>query len=114
MTLLSTASYAGELSNKWRIKVNHSAKSDGTVFRVSPEEQPSIDVTVNIKKGTRENKVAVAIKEAFKAQLPKDGYHIERDDFEDVLVKKRGDTPKFGLELISSNIEKVSIKLEKE
>jgi len=115
LILLSTAAYAGELSNKWRIKVNHSAKSDGTMlFRVSPKEQPAIDIAVHIKDGTRENKVAVAIKDAFQAQLPKDGYHIERDDSEKVLVKKRGDTPKFGLELISSNVKKVSIKLKKE
>jgi hypothetical protein len=115
LTLFSTAAYAGDLSNKWRINVNHSAKSDGTMlFRVSPKEQPAIDITVNIKDRTRENKVAVAIKDAFQAQLPKDGYHIERDDSEDVLVKKRGDTPKFGLELISSNVRKVTIKLKKE
>jgi hypothetical protein len=115
LTLLSNAAYAGGLSNKWRIKVNHNAKSDGTMlFRVSPKDQPAIDVTVDIKDGTRENRVAVTIKEAFQAQLPKDGYHIERDDFEDVLVKKRGDTPRFGLELISSNVEKVSIRLHKE
>jgi hypothetical protein len=40
--------------------------------------------------------------------------HIERDDFEDVLIKKRGDTPNFGLELVSSNVDKVSVKMHKE
>ena len=103
-------------SSKLRgIKVIHNAKSDGTiVFRVSPKDQLSIDVTIQIKKGTNENRVAVEIREAFQAQLPKDGYHIQRDDFEDVLVKKRGDTPNFGLELVSNNVENVSIKLHKE
>lgn len=115
LTLLSSAAHAGGLSNKWRINVNHDAKSDGTmIFRVSPKDQPPIDMTVNIKDGTNENRVAVAIREAFQAQLPKDGYHIERDDFEDVLIKKRGDTPNFGLKLVSSNVEKVKIRMHKE
>jgi hypothetical protein len=46
LTFLATVAYAGELSNKWRIKVNHDAKSDCTmVFRVSPKDQTAIDVT---------------------------------------------------------------------
>ncbi|GAH32730.1 unnamed protein product, partial [marine sediment metagenome] len=70
LTLLSNAAYAGELSNKWRIKVNHDAKSDGTMlFRISPKEQPAIDITVHIKDGTSENRVAVAIREALQTQL---------------------------------------------
>lgn len=115
LTMLAAAAEASPYSNKWRIKVNHSAKSDGTiVFRVSPKNQPSIDVTVHIKNLTTENHVAAKIRDAFKEQLPRDGYHVERDDFEDVLIKKRGDTPNFGLELVSSSVEKVSIRMHKE
>jgi len=62
LTLLSSAAYASGSSNKWRIKVNHDAGSDGTiVFRVSPKDQPAIDISVAIEKGTNENRVAVAI-----------------------------------------------------
>ena len=112
---VSSTVYAGDLSNKWRIKVNHNAKSDGEiVFRISPENQTAIDVSVFIKAHTMENSVAADIKKAMKAQLPKDGYHVERDDFEDVLIKKRGDTPNFGLELVSNGVEGVSINLHKE
>ena len=113
--LLSSTVYAGDLSNKWRIKVNHNAKSDGEiVFRISPENQTASEVAVHIKAHTRENSVAAEIRDALKAQLPKDGYHVERDDFEDVLIKKRGDTPNFGLELVSNGVEGVSINLHKE
>ena len=84
------------------------------VFRVSPKGHPAIDVRARIKDGTRENRVAVAIKKAFREQLPGDGFHVERDDGEDVLVKRRGKTPRFGLELISSDVKAVRINLDKE
>jgi hypothetical protein len=102
------------LSNKWRIEVSEGAKSDGIMlFRVSPKDQAAIDVRVHINDGLRENMVAKAIKNAFRKQLPK-GYHVERDDGEDVLVKRSWGTPRFGLELVSSDVKAVRIDLEKE
>lgn len=113
--LLSCVSYSAGLSNKWRIEVSEGAKSSGVmVFRVSPKGQPAIDVTVHINDGLRENMVAQAIKDAFREQLPSDGYHVERDDGEDVLVKRRRNTPRFGLDLISSDVKAVRINLDKE
>jgi hypothetical protein len=73
-----------------------------------------IDVAVEIKAHTRENRVAAAIRDVLKAKLPSDGYHVERDDFEDVLIKKRGDTPNFGLELVSNSVQGISITIHKE
>jgi len=103
------------LSNKWRIEVSEGAKSNGTmVFRITPKNQAGLTVEVEIKDGMGENKVAARIRDAFKAQLPKDGFHMERDDGEDVLVKKRGDTPRFALALISSNVKAVRIHIEEE
>ena len=103
------------LSDKWRIEVSEGAKSDGVLhFRVTPEGQPAIDVRAQIKDGTRENRVAVAIKKAFRAQLPEKAFHIERDDGEDVLVKRRHGAPRFALELISSDVKAVRINLDKE
>ncbi len=103
------------VSNKWRIEVSEGAKSDGVMlFRVSPKGQSAIDIRVHINDGLRENMVAEAIKNAFRKQLPSDGYHIERDDGEDVLVKRRRNTPRFGLDLISSDVKAVRINLDKE
>jgi hypothetical protein len=83
--------------------------SNGTYFPIG-DQRPDIQ-SFSI---ANENRVAVAIREAFQSQLPSEGYHIERDDFEDVLIKKRGDTPNYGLELISSDVKKVKVKLHKE
>jgi len=103
------------LSNKWRIKVSEGAKSTGTmIFRVSPKGQSSIDVRVGVVDGARENKVASVIRDAFRTQLPRDGYHIEKDDGEDVLIKARGDTPRFALSMLTSNVKSVRIRLGKE
>jgi len=102
-------------SNKWRIEVSEGAKSTGTmIFRFSFENQASIDVEVGVAEGARENKVAAVIRDAFRRQLPRDGFHIEKDDGEDVLVKRRGDTPRFALVLITNNVKSVRIRLDKE
>ena len=103
------------LSNKWRIQVSEGAKSTGTmIFRVSPKGQTSIDVRVGVVDGALENKVASVIRDAFRTQLPRDGYHIEKDDGEDVLIKARGDTPRFALSMLTSNVKSVRIRLGKE
>ncbi|MEN8213521.1 MAG: hypothetical protein ABFR19_04075 [Pseudomonadota bacterium] len=115
LTLVSCVSFSGGLSNKWRIEVSEGANSSGDMlFRVSPKGQPATDVNVHITDNMRENVVAIAIMDAFRAQLPSDGYHVERDDGEDVLVKRRGSTPNFGLQLISSDVKSVRINLDKE
>lgn len=102
-------------SNKWRIEVSEGAKSTGTmVFRVSFQDRPSIDIEVGVAEGARENKVASVIRDAFRVQLPRDGFHIEKDDGEDVLVKRRGDTPRFALAMITNNVKSVRIGLDKE
>ncbi len=102
-------------SNKWRIEVSEGAKSAGQmVFRVNPVGQNYIDVTVNIAEGQGENYVAKEITRAFRAQLPQDRYNVERDDGEDVLIKKRKGVSNFGLQLISTNVKAVRINLDRE
>ena len=103
------------LSNKWRIQVSEGAKSTGEmVFRITPDGQPHTDISIGIVEGARENKIASVIRDGFRAQLPEDAYKIERDDGEDVLVKRRGDTPRFALAMISNNVKSVRIRLDKE
>ena len=102
-------------SNKWRIEVSEGAKSTGEfVFRITPQGQPSMDVSIGIVEGARENKIASVIRDGLRAQLPEDAYKIERDDGEDVLIKRRGDTPRFAVVLISSTVKSVRIRLDKE
>lgn len=102
-------------SNKWRIACNHNATSDGEiVFRVHPKGAEPMDVKVQITNGTTENHVAKVISEAFKAQLPANGYHVEVDDGEDVLVKKKRGAADFNLMLVSTTVENVELKIKKE
>jgi hypothetical protein len=101
-------------SNKWRVEVSESAKSDGTMlFRVTPKEGTPVDVTVSIKDGRGENNIAKDIRDAFKAALDTKSFHTETDDGEDVLLKKRKG-PDFALVLVESNVEAVRLNIEKE
>lgn len=102
-------------SNKWRIEVSESARSDGEfVFQVTPRSGEPRLVTVPIKSSFGENHVARGIRDAFRDQLDGDRYHIERDDGEDVLVKKRHGEADFALRVISSTVKAVRIRVQKE
>jgi hypothetical protein len=103
-----------KLSNKWRVNVSESAKSDGTIlFRVTPKDGTAVDVPVAIKDGTSENHVARTIRDAFRATLDKDEFHSETDDGEDVLLKKRKG-PDFELKFVESDVKAVRIHVRKE
>jgi hypothetical protein len=110
----SFATDAPSLSNKWRIECNHVADNDGTIsFRVTPEAGTPVDVNVNVKKGAGENHVAHNIRDAFKATLDEAEFHVEVDDGEDVLVKKRKG-PNFALEITNNTVTGTRLQLEKE
>ena len=102
-------------SNKWRLQCSGGADSDGViVFQIAPKGLTALVVEVTVKKGTSENGVARQIRDVFKAKLPKDGYKVEVDDGEDVLVKKRGKTPNFDVIIQSNSVKGVRINPDKE
>jgi len=76
--------------------------------------QATIDITVGVVEGARENKVASVIRDAFRLKSPGDGYNIEKNDGEDILVKARGGTPHFALSMLTNNVKSVRIRLDKE
>ena len=49
-----------------------------------------------------------------KETLPKTRFNVERDDGEDVLVKKKNRAARFGLKLLSNSVKSVRISLNKE
>ena len=101
-------------SNKWRIEVKEGANNDGVArFRVTPKGEAAVEVTVNIKDGRSENGVARDVKDAFKAALDTKRFHVEGDDGEDVLVKKKGG-PDFSIELVESTLKGTHFDLERE
>jgi hypothetical protein len=101
-------------SNKWRISFDESSKTDGQIiFRVWPKGSDPIEVSVVVRKGQQENSIARSARDAFKAVLGK-AYGVETDDGEDVLIKVKGKTANFGLELVSSSAKDVDIDLDRE
>lgn len=102
-------------SNKWRVEFSGGADSDGAIaMKITPKGGAPIDASIDIKKGTSENHVAKAVVEGLKAQLPKEAYHVERDDGEDVLIKKKHGAADFGLEIVSNTVKGVRIHPEHE
>jgi major membrane immunogen (membrane-anchored lipoprotein) len=102
-------------SNKWRIEVSEGANSDGEfVFHVTPRDGETQVVTIEIDDGESENHVARTIKNGFEDQLDTGDYDIEMDDGEDVLIKKDTFQPDFALEIISSTVKSVRLKVERE
>ena len=105
---------APRTSNKWRIEFDESSKSDGTItFRVWTEGDTTIDVPVSVRNNQSENSIARATRNAFRRVLGR-GYHVETDDGEDVLIKVRGNTPHFGLALVSSTAKDVDVSVGRE
>ena len=103
-----------KLSNKWRIKVREGANNTGTLlFRVTPDKGTATDIVVNIDKGRSENGVATDIKNTLKKALDPKVYHVETDDGEDVLVKKRKG-PDYEVKLVESTLKGTRIHLDKE
>jgi hypothetical protein len=101
-------------SNKWRIEVKEGANNDGVArFRLTPKGEAATEVTVNVKDGRSENGVARDVKDTFKAALDPKRFHVEVDDGEDVLVKKKGG-PDFALQLLESTLKGTHFDLERE
>jgi len=101
-------------SNKWRIEVKEGANNDGVArFLVTPKGEPTIEVTVKIKEGRSENGVASDVKNAFKAALDPKRYHVEGDDGEDVLVKRKSG-PDLSIKLVESTLRGTHFDVERE
>lgn len=105
---------SAEPSNKWRIVVDGSTRSGGTVvLRITPVGGEPKDVSIQIPERTNENQVAKIITRELKTALGK-GIHVERDDFEDVLLKRRGKTPDFEVSLVNSSLAGTSFRFKRE
>lgn len=104
-----------DYSNKWRLECSGNAESDGqVVLHITPEGGERQVVTVALKRGTGENAVARAIRDGLRAQLDRKGFQVETDDGEDVLVKRKGRTPDFALEVAENTVKGLRLNREKE
>ena len=102
-------------SNKWRLQVSGGADSDGVItLRFHSTDEHVYEVAVEVEDGTGENKVARTIRDKLREELPKDIFHIEVDDGEDVLIKKRHFEHNFGLEIVDNTVDGVRLNPDRE
>ncbi len=112
--MLVTAVAAASTSNKWRLQFSGGADSDGTiVLRLTPKDGESMDVAIDIEDGRSENGVAKDVVKGLKDKVS-ERYHVERDDGEDVLIKKRRGEANFEVEVISNSVDGVRINRDRE
>jgi hypothetical protein len=114
--IFTVAAHAAEPKpvDKWRIVLNHTAENDGVItFRIAPVDKDPIDVETKIPRNTGENHAAQILRDSLKASLG-EGYHIETDDGEDVLIKRHGDTPKFIVTMVNSSLTGLEVKVRKD
>lgn len=110
-----SAIVVAEPSNKWRLEFSGKAHSDGEItIELTLVGGQKYTVTAKIVNGTSENKVAKTVAEVLKEQLPKDVFHVERDDGEDVLIKKRRRAADFDVKILSNTVEHVRINPDRE
>ena len=109
LTALVAFSAQAAPSNKWRIEVDGHASTAGTIqLSITPEGGTAQQVDIAVAKGLRENSVARQIRDALKVALGK-GYHIEIDDGEDVLVKRRGSHPKLDIVIAGNSVQGIKV-----
>ncbi len=113
--LLVTAS-ASATENRWRLEFSGRAETAGTlVFEIRPEagQGEARQVSVEIRDRLSENRIAKAVTRALAAELGKD-YHVERDDGEDVLVKRHHGVANFDVIVVSNTVQGVRINVDRE
>lgn len=90
-------------AGKWHIAFDHWAEQDGAlVLRIVPLDGAPIDVSMPIRRNTSKVSAAKLASAALEAQLG-EGYKVEFDDSPVVVIKRRGDTPKFELSVVTSS-----------
>jgi hypothetical protein len=113
--LVGFAGPAAAESNKWRLEFSGSARSAGTiVLEFTPPEGEPLRATIEIAEGTAENMVAKAVVVGLRAQATRGRISVERDDGEDVLIKKKRGQPDFAVAVVSNTVEGVRIDVERE
>jgi hypothetical protein len=115
LSLLSSVAFASaDVENKWRLEMSGNADSSGQItFAIAPEDEPAITVTVAIADDTDEDAVAAAVVNELRLRLG-DLYQVERDDGEEVVIKRRPGERKFSVAVVENTVEGVSIHLDEE
>lgn len=112
--LLATGTAWADTSNKWRLQFSGAAESPGEiVLAVREPAGDTFEVVVVIEGNDGENRVSSKARRALAKALPF-GWRVERDDGEDVLVKRRWFHPRFEVVQLRSTVKGVRINLDRE
>lgn len=112
--IIASASAFAVPSNKWRLELSGGAESGGEiVLAVTPDGGFPQEVTVAIDGNEGENEVAEKVTQALRAAAGPQ-YQIERDDGEDVLIKRREGTALFQVSLVRNTVAGVRIGFDPE
>lgn len=111
----SLALAAARPENKWRLEFSGGADTDGQItFALTPEgESEATTVTVPVVRGTGENAVAARVVKVLRGEIGKT-YHVERDDGEDVLIKRKLGGKRLFVAVVENTVKGVRIHVERE
>ena len=112
--MMASASVSAQTENKWRLEFSGNAESAGHLtLALAPEGEAAAMVTVPIADGTSENEVASVVAHQLRLHVGAT-YRVERDDGEDVLIKRRRGEKKFSVGLVENTVEGVRLDLDQE
>ena len=115
LLLCAAAVAVASPSNKWRLEFSGGAHSAGEiVIELTPKGLDPLTVHISVADDTSENAVAKRVTAVLREKLPSEAFHVERDDGEDVLIKKRHGAANFDLQIIFNSVKHVRIHAEHE
>lgn len=104
-------------SDNWNIEIDGKAKSAGTLgftLRFEADQvgatAASVDITITVPNKARKKDVAEMISNNFRGKLGDNNFKIRKDG-DEVIVKAKGETPDFMLELTNNTVQGISVKL---
>ena len=115
LTMVVSAAALAHPSNKWRLQFSGGSHSDGEiVLQFSPKGGEAFTVHIPVPADESENAVAKIVTRVLREKLPSDAFHVERDDGEDVLIKKKHGAANFDLIVVFNSVKHVRINPDRE
>lgn len=108
------AANAPPQANSWNIASTGKASSSGELlFRVTGDaDSDPVEVTVFVRSGSNETGVAGSIRRALSTQLDSRRYNVSEGEGGNVLLSNASGAAGFSVELIDSNVENVSVRVQ--
>jgi len=108
------AANAPPQANAWNIASTGKASSSGELlFRVTGDaDTDPVEVTVFVRSGSNEDGVAGSIRRALATQLDSRRYNVSAGESGNVLLSNATGSAGFSVELVDSNVENVSVRVQ--